>query len=96
MQHLIPDDGGQFCFVDEVYDCDNRCIIMVQEDHKKSAPADVVNQVVAVDVNGSETTMQVLATGNDFYAAPHLSPDGTKMAYITWNHPNMPWDETKR
>ena len=68
---------------------------MVREDHEKPAPADVVNQVVAVDVNGSETTMQVLATGNDFDAALRLSPDGTKMAYITWNHPNMSWDATE-
>ena len=63
---ITPDDGGRFRFADGVYDCDNRCITMAWEDHKKPAPADVVNQVVAVDVDGSETTMQVLATGNDF------------------------------
>jgi dipeptidyl aminopeptidase/acylaminoacyl peptidase len=34
----------------------------------------------------------VLASGNDFYAAPRLSPDGKRLAYLTWNHPDMPWD----
>lgn len=38
--------------------------------------------------------MTVLAGGTDFVAAPRLSPDGTQLAWVAWDHPNMPWDDT--
>ena len=37
----------------------------------------------------------VLASGNDFYSSPKLSADGRRLAWLTWNHPNMPWDGTE-
>jgi len=52
-----------------------------------------VNEIVALDVR--DGSMKVLATGNDFYAHPRISSNGQKLAYITWNHPNMPWDSTE-
>ena len=38
---------------------------------------------------------QVLAQGHDFYASPTLSPDGKRLAWLTWDHPNMPWVGTE-
>ena len=35
-----------------------------------------------------------LAAGKDFYAQPAWHPDSQQLAYISWNHPNMPWDGT--
>ena len=89
---LTP-EGNAFRFADGVCDTSRNRLIMVREDHTKPEPVNVVNEVVAVDTTSGEMT--VLATGNDFYAAPRISPDGSKLAYITWNHPNMPWDSTK-
>ncbi|KAL3933512.1 MAG: hypothetical protein SGBAC_010365 [Bacillariaceae sp.] len=90
-------DGNRYRFADGVYDETTNQIFCVREDHLeegKATPQQVVNEIVAVKLDGS-MEMKVLATGNDFYAAPRLSPDGTKVAYITWNHPNMPWDATE-
>ncbi|HLG69673.1 MAG TPA: S9 family peptidase, partial [Chloroflexota bacterium] len=49
------------------------------------------NEIVAVDAGGSVMT---LASGADFYSNPRISPDGKRLAYLSWNLPNMPWDGT--
>ncbi|HEU0253835.1 MAG TPA: prolyl oligopeptidase family serine peptidase, partial [Pyrinomonadaceae bacterium] len=65
-------------------------IICVREDH--TGEGEPVNSIVAVDLNSGDGTGSVLVEGNDFYSSPRLSPDGTQLAWLTWNHPNMPWD----
>jgi dipeptidyl aminopeptidase/acylaminoacyl peptidase len=68
-------------------------MLCVCEDH--SAPGqEAVNSLVALDLEGKRQR-RVLAAGNDFYASPRLSPDGSHVAWLTWNHPNMPWDGTE-
>ncbi|KAL7534910.1 hypothetical protein ACHAXR_006152 [Thalassiosira sp. AJA248-18] len=89
----ITPEGDRFRYADGVLSKDGEVIYCVREDHEKPEPKNVVNEVVSINVK--DGTMEVLATGNDFYAAPRLSPDGKKLAYITWNHPNMPWDATE-
>ena len=39
--------------------------------------------------------IRVLVSGSDFYAYPAPSPDGTRLAWICWDHPRMPWDGTE-
>ena len=36
-----------------------------------------------------------LQTGADFYSSPRVSPDGTKLCFLTWSHPDMPWDASQ-
>ncbi len=57
----------------------------VMEAHGKT----VENCLVAIDGQGK---VNRIAEGCDFYSGPRVSPDGKKLAYYCWNHPNMPWD----
>ena len=66
-------------------------VLCVCEDHTEPGPP--TNTVAAADLETGEVTH--LVAGNDFYASPRLSPDGTRLAWLTWNHPNMPWDGTE-
>jgi len=65
----------------------------VREDHSTGA-GEPVNSIVSLDWNGEGDTITI-AAGNDFYSSPKLSPDGGRLAWTTWNHPNMPWDGTE-
>jgi len=88
------EEDARFRFADGVLDAARRRLICVREDHGESGPANVVNTICAVSLDGSGS-MEVLLSGCDFYSAPRLSPDGRKLAYVCWNHPNMPWDATE-
>ena len=67
-------------------------LIAVREDHR-IADQEAMNTLVSLGLDGSSPV--ILATGHDFYASPQLSPDGTTLAWLTWDHPNMPWDGTE-
>ncbi len=68
-------------------------LIGVREDHSRG-DAEPPNTIVAIDLAGSGAG-RVLASGADFYSDPIVSPDGTSIAWLQWNHPNMPWDGTE-
>ncbi|UCC75534.1 MAG: S9 family peptidase, partial [Anaerolineales bacterium] len=78
---------------DAVLDHRRKRIICVREDHTV-AGHEAVNALVALELpKGGEG--QVLVSGNDFYSSPRLDPEGAQLAWLTWNHPNMPWDGTE-
>lgn len=66
-------------------------LLCVREDHRKDG--EPVNGLVAVGLKGGAED-QLLWQESDFVAAPRLSADGSKLAWVSWNHPNMPWDHT--
>lgn len=74
-------------------------LICVREDHRGAhgPEQDAVNTIVALDSDGGdlETGGTVLLSGADFYSNPRVSPDGTRLCWLSWNHPNMPWDGTE-
>ena len=79
-------------YADGVLDHRTNRLICVREDHSEQGEA--VNSLVSLDLNGDSDGGRVIVSGNDFYCSPRLSPDGSKLAWLTWNHPNMPWDGT--
>ncbi|MEV1291642.1 prolyl oligopeptidase family serine peptidase [Pseudonocardia sp. NPDC049635] len=75
---------------------DGSWMVAVREHHpSEGCPAtDVVNEIVRLDAR-SMSVPEVLVTGPDFVAAPRISPDGSTLAWLSWNHPSMPWDDVE-
>src|SRR5436309_2446018 len=84
----ITHDGTQR-HADFVLDAPRRRLIAVREDHGGGGH-EPRNLLVALPADGDGDAME-LASGHDFYAAPRLSPDGRQLAWICWNHPDMPF-----
>lgn len=80
-------------YADGVLDPWRARIIAVREDHRGEG-TEPENTIVAIDLAvGGEGI--VLVSGSDFVSSPRLSPDGRRLAWLSWNHPNMPWDGTE-
>jgi dipeptidyl aminopeptidase/acylaminoacyl peptidase len=71
-----------------------RRLMCVREDHT-AADQEAVTSLVAVPLDPPASRMTTLASGHDFYSTPRLSPDGSRVAWLCWNHPRMPWDGTE-
>lgn len=84
---LTPE--GPFRYADGIISPRHNLWIGVREDHSASSH-EPMNTLVAIDLK-HRTNGGVLAAGHDFYSSPKLSPDGTWLAYLTWDHPRMPW-----
>lgn len=88
-QAITPEANKRYA--DFTLDSRRNRLICICEDHTNS-DREPVNSIVAIALDTREIT--TLASGNDFYTNPIVSPDGKQLAYITWNHPSMPWDST--
>lgn len=80
-------------YADYISDDRRGLLYSVREDHRLEGEA--VNTLVKIMSDGDEHGGEVIVAGNNFYSSPRLSPDGTQLAWLTWNHPNMPWDGTE-
>jgi Tol biopolymer transport system component len=86
----IIDASPQFRYADfDVYPLNASLILAVQEDHSNDTPEAVENRIVLI--NSDDKSVEVVCQGADFYNAPRFSPDGTRISWMQWNHPDMPW-----
>ncbi|HEX7998791.1 MAG TPA: S9 family peptidase [Pyrinomonadaceae bacterium] len=90
-QALTP--AVELRYADPVFDKQRNRLIAVREDHTRSGQ-EAVNTIVSLHAE-TESEGQVLASGYNFYSSPRVSPDGARLAWLCWNHPNMPWDGTE-
>ena len=83
-----PPEPGAYRYADGRLTSDGRWFICVRERHEGGEP---VNDLVALPADGSGD-VKTLASGHDFFSSPRPSPDGRRLAWLSWDHPNMPWD----
>ncbi len=84
-------------YADAVVDDARGRLICVAEDHRRE-DLEAENYLASIPTDGSAVDADEITRlheGFDFCSSPRLSPDGRRLAWICWNHPNMPWDATE-
>ncbi len=90
----LPITPSGFFYGDFTIDPGRRRLICVREDHT-SPDREPVNTLVSLPMDGSSSAGEVLTSGYDFYSTPRVSQDGSTLAWLSWRHPQMPWDGTE-
>lgn len=100
---------GAYRFADLAVDEKRGRLICILEDHtdtSREAKTSIVAIPMGSHAQGTPASLwsqptfngfdfETLVTGCDFYATPRISPDGSKLSWMCWNHPNMPWDSSE-
>ena len=84
---------GDLRFGSSVADPDRNRIICVCENHVEGSE-EVINENVAIDPDG-RMDPYVLVTDSDFYSWPCINQECDRLAWVSWDQPNMPWDGTE-
>ena len=90
----VPVSSPSNCrYADLALDRKRNRLIAVCEDHSGGGK-EPENKLVSISLDGDESgsAPENLVTGADFFGFPRLSKDGQLLSWISWNHPNMPWD----
>jgi len=82
---------GPFRYADFAVDTRHGRLICVREDHSDHGDGEERNELVSIDLEAGTTT--VLSSAADFVSSPRISPSGDEIAWLAWNHPNLPWDD---
>jgi dipeptidyl aminopeptidase/acylaminoacyl peptidase len=86
--------AGKWFYADFTFDEKRNRLICVREDHSQSG-REAQTTLVAIPLDGGERAGAAIASGYDFYSTPRVSPDGTRLTWLSWRHPQMPWDGTE-
>lgn len=73
----------------DVHPTNNNLIVAIQEDHTAPLLVDAVNTLVMIDSRTKKA--EIVVQGADFYSQAKFSPDGKKLSWLQWSHPDMPW-----
>ncbi|MBB6172610.1 dipeptidyl aminopeptidase/acylaminoacyl peptidase [Nocardiopsis mwathae] len=99
---LTPDPAmpGALRYIEPVVSPDGAGVLCIREEHTEGdGPEAVRRAIVSVPLDGSAATdpaaVRVVAADHHFLACPRLSPDGGRLSWIGWDHPDMPWDSTE-
>ena len=82
------------CYADFTVHPERPWLVCVCEDHA-GANTQAVTTLVRVTTDGPPSAAETIASGADFYAYPRFSPDGSRLSWMSWDHPRMPWDATE-
>ncbi|KAG6865012.1 hypothetical protein C0991_005654 [Blastosporella zonata] len=74
----------------DVHPVHTHLLVAIQEDHTIDEPSAIINTLCVINTNTN--SVHPLVSGVDFYASPKFSPDGTRLAWQQWSHPDMPWE----
>ena len=84
---------GQRRYADLQFNTSNNSLIAVLEDHGDNS-AEPVASIIEIEAHNKGAT-RTLVSGADFYSNPRLSPDNSRLLWLQWSHPHMPWTENE-
>ncbi|KAJ8093083.1 hypothetical protein AAF712_002440 [Marasmius tenuissimus] len=88
---VTPDNPAHRFACFDIHPTASNLLVAVLEDHTNDTPSTVINTLCLIDITTGKVTTDFVS-GVDFYGLPRFSPDGKRLAWQQWSHPDMPWE----
>ena len=86
---ITPETGGRVRYADGRVTPDGSRLLCVRERHEERRRRRTRSCAIPTDGSGDAS---IVVGGRDFFSTPRISPDGTKLAWLAWDLPYLPWD----